>query len=62
MKFLINFFIYGIEEGPHMWPKPLPYFLRFCLIFAINNFQSENKKNLILCQNNKMNKNYCILL
>ena len=28
-KFKTNFIIYGTEEGPHMWPKRLPYFLRF---------------------------------
>ena len=26
-KFWINLWIYGIEEGPHMWPKRLPFFL-----------------------------------
>ena len=48
--------IYGTEEGPHMWPKRLPYFLRF-FISAIDNFSCENKKNLTQCKNNKMNKN-----
>ena len=26
-KFSINLWIYGTEEGPHMWPKRLPCFL-----------------------------------
>ena len=26
-KFWINLWIYGTDEGPHMWPKRLPCFL-----------------------------------
>ena len=29
LKFWMNLWIYGTEEGPHMWPKRLPSFLFF---------------------------------
>ena len=39
-----------------MWPKRLPYFLRFLYLPLITIFNVK-MKSLPLCQNNKMNKN-----
>ena len=39
-----------------MWPKRLPYFLRF-IISAIDNNGNVKIKSLALCQNKIINKN-----
>ena len=56
IKFWNDFIIHSTEEGPHMWPKRLPYFLRFLYLPLITIFNVK-MKSLPLCQNNKMNKN-----
>ena len=41
-----------------MWPKCLPYFLRFLyIVSAIDNLNVKIKRILTQCQNNIMNKN-----
>ena len=42
-KFLINLLIYGTKEGPHMWPKRLPFFL-FLPIFISNSDNFNRRK------------------
>ena len=50
MKFWINLWIYGTEEGPHKWPNRLPYFSRFfiCDVPREKGTNAENIANLFL--------------
>ena len=54
-NFELIFLMYATEEGPHMWPKLLPYFLRFFFFLSLQLIIFNAKTKRI--QNNKLNKN-----